>query len=125
MKSHLINHIHISNINSERKYVKPMIILLISFQSPTVEMEMKMCCFFFLRVFSTQKKAVSLSLGGGVAYEWILLRKYNKICDDTGSAPCFRLDHLIKDPVPCREVKNVATSAAIQSVQMTTYKKIP
>ena len=54
------------------------------------------------RVLHTEK-TVSLSLGGGVAYKWILLRKYNKICDDTGSAPCFRLDHLIKDPVPYRE----------------------
>ena len=63
-----------------------------------------MCCFCLLaRVFRTQKKAVSLSLGGGVAYEWILLHKYNKICDDTGSEPCFRQDHLIKDPVPCCE----------------------
>ena len=55
------------------------------------------------RVFYTQKKTVSLSLRGGVAYKWILLRKYNKICDDTGSAPCFRLDYLIKDPVPYRD----------------------
>ena len=80
--------------------------LLISFQSPTVEVEMKMCCFCLLaHVFPTQKKAVALSLGGGVAYEWILLQKYNKICDDTGSEPCLiiRLDHLIKDPVPCCE----------------------
>ena len=104
MKSHLINHIHISNINSKRKYVKCMIILLISFQSPTVKMEMQMYCFCLLAccVLHTEK-TVSLLLGGGVAYEWILLQKYNKICDDTGSAPCFRLDHLIKDPVPYRD----------------------
>ena len=51
-------------------------------------------------VFFTQKKAVSLSLGGGVAYE---LRKYNKICDNTGSAPCWRLDHSFKDPVQYHE----------------------
>ena len=55
------------------------------------------------RVLHTEKKTVSLSLGGGVAYEWILLGKYNKICDDTGSAPCFQLDHSIKDPVPYSE----------------------
>ena len=63
-----------------------------------------MYCFCLLaRVFYTQQKTVSKSSLGGVAYDLIFIRKYNKICDDTGSAPCFRLDHSIKDPVPYHE----------------------
>ena len=71
MKSHLINHIHISNINGIRKYVKSIRILLISFQMPSVEMEINIAVVV-LRGFFTQKKAASLSLGGGVAYQWSL-----------------------------------------------------
>ena len=82
-----------------------MIILLVSFQSPSVEIEMKMY------LLACTEKTVSLSLGGGVAYEWILLSE-NTIRFVTTQEVHLAFDWITQSCHTAR-VKNAATGAAI------------